>query len=779
MKRLSAAIALLLFAACGDDTASLDQGRYVLEVDKDANIHLMRDAEVLLTFDPSSFQIGTVQKLDETSSYDPYWLVYEDALFKPDLPKDLHFLAPKQTTVRKDSDRIAIDATYDQGASAKIELAIEGTTAAGAAFTLTFVPLANSPVAYLRIRPRASETEAFYGLGEWPDDVNHRGKLRAMQLEADLSFEGASNEGHVPVPLLIGTNGFGLFVESKRFGSFDLARTDPAQLEITYGTAEESARGLFVHLYGADHPLDITRLYYQSTSDPLLPADWAYGPWIWRDENRDQAEVEDDIKKIRDLDLATSAIWIDRPYASAVNTFDWDPARYTDAPSMIAHAHEQGLRMALWSTPYLEENAVDLFAEATAKDYFPTKTGIRLNGWGDPFDYTKPEAFAWWQSLIAHYTDMGIEGFKLDYAEDVVSGIGNARTPWMFHDGSDEKTMHYEYTLLYHRAYAEKLPGSGGFLLCRAGRWGDQKNVSVIWPGDLDATLTKFGEILPEGEKGVGGLPTALNFALGLGPSGFPFYGSDTGGYKHSPPDRETYIRWFEQTALSSVMQVGDSSSQPPWVYTAENGRDDATLELYRQFARLHLRLFPYVWSYADRLKNDGRAIMRPLGLAYPDLGVHPNDVYMLGDNLLVAPVIVQGAVKKTIPFPPGRWINFFDGTALEGGQAHEVDAPLETLPLFVKEGGIVPMLRPTIDTLAVATSTTVDSFANDAGVLYVRIARGGSGTFEVFDGTKIELDVGSIRIEQGTRFRSGYKVEIIGGPTIDLPAGDQAAQLP
>src|SRR5262249_10567204 len=160
-------------------------------------------------------------------------------------------------------------------------------------------------------------------------------------------------------------------------------------LEITYGTAEDSAEGLFVHLYGADHPLDITRLYYQSTTDPLLPADWAYGPWIWRDENRDQAEVEDDIKKIRDLDLATSAIWIDRPYATAVNTFDWDPTRYTDAASMIARAHEQGLRMALWSTPYVEDAAADLHAEAIANEYFPVKSGILLNGWGDPIDFTK------------------------------------------------------------------------------------------------------------------------------------------------------------------------------------------------------------------------------------------------------------------------------------------------------------------------------------------------------------------------------------------------------
>src|SRR4029079_12024086 len=109
---------------------------------------------------------------------------------------------------------------------------------------------------------------------------------------------------------------------------------------------------------------------------------------------------------------------------------------------------------------------------------------------------------------------LGIEGYKLDYAEDVLPSLVGARTGWRFADGSDERTAHYAYTLLYHRSYAETLPAEGGFLLCRAGRWGDQRNVSVVWPGDLDASFSRKGErFVAHGKvvaKGVGGLPAAI-----------------------------------------------------------------------------------------------------------------------------------------------------------------------------------------------------------------------------------------------------------------------------
>ncbi len=274
----------------------------------------------------------------------------------------------------------------------------------------------------------------------------------------------------------------------------------------------------------------------------------------------------------------------------------------------------------------------------------------------------------------------------------------------------------------------------------RHARWGEQQAGLVIWPGDIDATLTKFGERFTDrgGDSvvGVGGLPSAIRAGVGLSMSGFPYFASDTGGYRHSPPDKETWLRWVEQAALMPVMQTGDSSSQPPWIYTPENGRDAEALDTYRSFARLHLRLFPFFWSHVKSMEVTGRPVVRPFGLQFPSLGVHPEDMYALGDELVVAPVETKGATSRTIVKPPGRWFGWWDGAELVG---EIVQTPLTALPLFIRAGALVPMLRPGVDTLSPAVDPGVDSYGDDPGALWVRVQADGDSRFVLLIKTSID----------------------------------------
>jgi alpha-D-xyloside xylohydrolase len=720
-------------------------------------LSLMRDDTPLLQFPADGFQWAVVDAIDDALSYDPMFPI--DAQWRS-------VIAGEEV----DGGTLSVRLTFEGQGHARIRI---DETAPGR-FAATWQPEADAPtIAAYRFRPRTDPAEGYYGLGEYFDTPNHRGRDRALQLEVDLGIESSYNEAHVPIPLLIGTTGWGLFVDDLHAARFEVATQADDLVQATFGTGPDSADGVAFHLFGSEEALDVTTHYHAVTGAPARPAPWALGPWIWRNENADQAQVESDAAMLRDLDLATSALWIDRPYATGVNTFDFDPTRFPDPQAMIDLLHDHGLRVALWHTPYvsnMQEPATELYDEATAAGYFPPESGPFFNSWGLPIDLTHPDAYDWWQALIGQYDGMGIEGYKLDYAEDIVVGAATQRLPWLFDDGSTERTMHHAYQLFYHRVYAETLPGSGGFLLCRSGTIGDQVNASVIWPGDLDADLSEHRQDVAD-YTAVGGLPAAVVAGLSLGPSGFPLFASDTGGYRHSPPNKETMARWLQHTALSPVMQIGTASSDVIWEFNAENGFDDELLGWYRALTRLHLRLFPYLWTYVDRLAapgEGGRPIMRAVGLAHPELGLHPRFDYLLGDHLLVAPVVHAGETEREVVFPPGRWLDWFDGTPYDGGTAITVPAPLSKLPLFLRAGAIVPLLRPTIDTLSpTAMPGQIDSYATTPGILFPRVMPGPATRFELFDGTLVEQaeDGGTVTLHWrgGDDFTEGAVFEVVG----------------
>ncbi|MBK8258925.1 MAG: glycoside hydrolase family 31 protein [Polyangiaceae bacterium] len=735
---------------------------------------LSRGNTTLLTFPKDAFQLGTVPVALTSVNYDPYRLYVPHPLY--DEP-EIVWLEPTSITLQSSTET---DYTVNLSFPDSSTVVVFHADGPGHISAHWEAPISADEVAYFRLRPRASSTEGFYGLGEYFDDVNSRGHVRAMQIEVDSAIESGYNEAHVPIPFLTGTTGWGLFIPSDRPGVFAVA-ADPNQpnlIEAAFGTGVASADGLTFHLFGAAHPLDLSRFYYQLTGFPRVPAPWALGPWVWRDENKDQAEFLADANTIRDLDLPTTAMWIDRPYATAVNTFDFLPSQFPNAQALIDEAHSLGFRMALWHTPYLDEKnqtaeTADLREYAEAQGYYPITSGLLLNKWGRPIDFTNPQAFAWWQTQLDNYKSMGIEGYKLDYAEDVVPGLTADRNVWEFADGSDERTMHAGYTRLYHQVYSEMLPEDGGFLLCRRGAAGDQQHASVIWPGDLDATFYKHREPFEEnGETivGVGGLPASIVAALTLSSSGYPFFGADTGGYKHSPPNKELFTRWFEQTAFSTVMQIGTSSNTVAWDPNGGPGFDQEMLDWYRLYTRTHLRLYPYLWTHAQLIAQTGRPITRPLGLAYPEMGIHPNDVYLLGDDILVAPITTAGATSRDVPFPPGRWIHFLTGEEFEGDTTVNVSAPLGQIPVFLRAGSVIPMLRPTIDALAPTTQPDrVDSFATTSGILYVKTTRGPASTFTVYDGTVLsaasETNTLTLSVTGGKTFTLGTQFEVIGVP--------------
>ena len=837
------AVALLVACPAAKKPASVSFAGASLQLSTDGKtLSLERGGQTLLSFGTDAFQVGTVDDLTTGNpSFDPFWLGNTAATQPAGLTWRSMPANGALKVLTSSATELLLEADFN-GAKATVDFKTDPSGRVSGLLTPS-VTSGTQVVGFIRLRMTAGATEGFYGLGEWGDTVNQRGLVRPMQIEADGSLESGYDENHTPIPLLMGTNGWGIFVESERVGAFDVASQDSTTIEITYGTAGASSQGLQFHLFAEPAPLDLMKHYYDLTGYPRLPAFWALGPILWRDALDEssagsaQAQFESDASTIRMNHLATSAMWFDRPYATGVETFDFKPSVYPDPAAMLQNAHDLGFRYAIWQAPYTgtagsEDPAPVQLAYATAHNFFPLKTSLKLNNWSEPLDLTNQAAYQWWQTNLQYYTNLGVEGFKLDYGEDIVPGVLGARSVWDFEDGSDERTMHYGYTFLYHKVYGDLLPPGGGFFLTRTGRWGDQVHGMIIWPGDLDSTFEQQGDALPGYPPGspstgnaVGGLPSALERGLSVSMSGFPFYASDTGGYRtHINPatgksicaDHETWLRWVEANAVQTGMEVGDNCSELPFdrvkfsgITAAEQAQE---LTDYGMYASLHMRLFPYVWTYAQQIATTGRPILRPFGFVYPQLNQHPSDEYLLGDSILSAPIVAAGGATATpakgpfscttgdgggvtpatrnVALPPGNWVGWWDGQTHAGGGVIPVTVDVDTLPLFIPEGGIVPMLRDTLDTMSPVSAenqATIDSFSTDPGVLWIRVAPGTTSTsFHVYDGAAITqqkqsggaIDLSFTPAGASPVFTEGAMFEVIGVGTT-APGGVTASSAP
>lgn len=646
--------------------------------------------------------------------------------------------------------------------------------------------VATDALVYVGIRAQVPKTERFYGLGEYFDTPQHRGKVRTMQIVVDTSIESGYNEAHVPIPLLIGTLGWGLFVQDRHPGIFDVAASQDDEVEALFN---QSAVDFW--LLTAEKSLEITGQYTQITGAPVLPAKWAFGTLIWRNENKDQAEVLADMQKIRDLHLMISGMWLDRPFDVAVNDFGFDPNKFSDPKTMVQKIHDLGFRMGEWSTPYLDPGPNNPKAkhreEAESKGYFVQSPlgdiESKLSQWGAPLDLTNPDALAFWKGLIKQAADAGVEGWKMDYGEDIQVGILSARTHFSFFDGSDERTMHHGYHAFYHRPYAESLPATGGWLLSRAGTYGDQIYSSIIWPGDLCASWAHHRECDKTGNTcHTGGLPASVSAGISLPASGYPLFGPDTGGYKHGRASKELFLRWLGHSTFLGILQIGGSSQENPWDFTAYDGNeyapggisqfDQEVLDTAKNFISIHTRLFPYIYSYAMDAHNHKPTLIRALGLQFPALNDFPgiadfeNTEYLFGEDLLIAPITQPGGKRKVL-IPQGMWYDWWTHAQVglpNAATVIEVDLPMTQSPIYVRGGSLLAMLRPTIDTLAPTSTPGIDTFDKNPGRLYVTTAFGGEQDRTLYDGTVLGVHwtpTNSIGIELSSQPGTDFQKDI------------------
>lgn len=509
-------------------------------------------------------------------------------------------------------------------------------------------------------------------------------------------------------PFYQSSAGYGLYVEGTTPGEFDVGASAPDTLRFRFetGTTPESHVFTYYLFVGPDHRTILDE-YTALTGRPFIPPEWAFRHWRWRDELAPgpparvdgveiNAQVVEDLLRFEEYGIPAGVYMIDRPWSAGssgftkftdgegpfgFNTFEWDEERLPNPEEMLDLLRERGYNVILWTAAWaVGREPGENGAEALQRGYLAPGSDRII-------DLTNAAAWDWWrQKHIDFARRWDIAGWKLDRGEEFIP----SEPTDIWADGRTGRELHNAYPNLQLQLMYEamrEVRGDDFVIFARAGYAGAQR-YGVFWGGDM-AGSTFFG-------SGPGtdlGLRNSIISLQRVGFMGFPIWGSDTGGY-YQFKDRDVFGRWLEFSAFTPIMEVGGTGAHAPWDMPSEPPVDDEMLQIYKRYAQLHHDLVSYTVKHARIAGESGLPIARALVFDFPD---DPQvrdrwDEFMYGDDLLVAPVWRTGQRSREVYLPEGRWEDFWDREKVyQGPVTITVDAPLEVIPVFVRQGAEVP----------------------------------------------------------------------------------------
>jgi alpha-D-xyloside xylohydrolase len=610
----------------------------------------------------------------------------------------------------------------------------------------------------------ATANEHVYGFGERFITFDQSG--RTLQT---LTFDDPgvkTDHAYKVAPWFVSTRGYGFHLDSTAESRFDM-RTVGGRAVVT-----NLFPSLAFQLVYGPRLTDVLARFTSYAGRSPLPPPFTFGPWISSDVWRSGGEVRYAVTQFRQHGIPVSAFVFDSPWEIAYNDFRFNMtqfgrdatidgehfAGFASLGEMMQFLQTNGLKVICWMAPFVNVSSFDEkvpgqnlgkaanYDGGAAESVFvrASQNGPPLvvpwwKGHGSPIDFTNPTARQWLtrqlQSLLAEtqvVTQSGarqsaIGGFKTDDGES--SNGPNTYIPTTAHyaDGRTGVEMRNGYCVAYQKAVWEVL-GDQGILFARSGYVGSA-SFPGCWAGDNEPN---FGD---------NGLPGVIVAGLSAAMSGYAVWGHDTGGYQDtnfsvSPPN--LFMRWAQFGCFSPIMQMHRQVAkelQYPWRYGQQ------ALDNYRFYTRLHTQLFPYINTYANLAGSDGLPIIRPLVLMAQD---DPNTfvlqhIYLFGNELLVAPIVQPNAFTRQVYLPDGAWFDFWTNARHAGRQTITwTDHDPTHIPLFVREGAVVPMLLTVVDTLCDADYVNNPAVRTLDDGLQVLIYPAGSTSFTLFDGSDI-----------------------------------------
>lgn len=580
-------------------------------------------------------------------------------------------------------------------------------------------------------RPFATESfdlrpdESIYGLGETfigLDKTHQR-----IDLDICDAMGVMTPRTYKSIPLMVSSRGWGLFVNHTSRMTFWPGVLNAADIQLA---VDDDWLDYFLIL---GQPQDVLEGYHTLTGPPAMPPRWSFGFWQSKISYTSSAETLGVIRRYRADGVPCDVIHVDTHWFAEdwMCDLEFDAERFPDPAGWVAELATLGVKVSLWQLPYIPSGSAlfDELAEAggfvknAAGEIYDARICFAAGHKGKVgyIDFTNPAAVTIYQKHIRRLLELGVAAIKTDFGEALPDD-------GVYHDGTPGHQMHNRYPLLYNAAAAEVTQVVRGETMVWArSAWAGSQQWPVHWGGDSSPNWSNLGPQL------AGGLSAGL--------SGLCFWSQDVGGF-HGETGGDLLVRWMQMGVFNSHCRIHGAGPRELHRFGPEVAR------ICTDYLKLRYRLLPYIFAAAEESVAESLPMMRPLALAYPeDRNVRDlYDQYLFGPSLLVAPII-EPTDRRSVYLPKGTWYCWWTGEACTGPAWIDVQAPLATLPLFVREGGIVPIgpEQQYVDERPLDALTLRVGLLREPGERSMRIPLADGGAVEVayrFDGAEHVLSL-------------------------------------
>ena len=530
------------------------------------------------------------------------------------------------------------------------------------------------------------EEESFFGLGDKPTEFNLRGKrLKNWNTDA-YSFAWNQDPLYRSIPFYISVSegiSHGIFFDNTFKAHFDFGAEDPTKTSFWADGGELQ----YYYIHGP-HMMDVVKRYHIITGTHPMPPLWALGYHQCRWSYYPEAKVRKIANGFRENRIPCDGIYLDIDYMDGYRCFTWNKKYFPDPKKMIRELAADGFKTVVIIDPGIRvDDNYSVFKEGKENRYFCRRSddyfmeGHVWPGRCQFPDFTNPEVREWWGGLFEELVQMGVAGVWNDMNEPAVFGSGtfpdDVRHQYDGYRGSHRKA-HNVYGMQMVRATYDGLrkimKNKRPFTITRAGYSGVQR-FSSVWTGDNVASW----------EHLILGNIQCQRLSI----SGISFCGTDIGGFS-GEPDGELFTRWIQLGTFSPFMRAhsaGDTKEREPWSF------GEPFTSINRKFIELRYRLLPYMYSVFWEHHRYGFPILRPIVMHEQEVVKNHfrQDEFTYGDKILICPVLAPGQKSRKVYVPKGKWYYFWTNQIVDGGKEVEVATPLETMPIFIKAGSVIP----------------------------------------------------------------------------------------